>query len=322
MLDYFGLKVGWREIIRRTVKETLKDDAQGLAAQLAYYFFLSLFPTLLCLLALASLFPLQNLVDDVTRLLAPVMPQDAVGIIREQMLKIADRDDTALLSAGILAALWSSSAAMGALVNAMNRAYDIEEGRPWWRVRIVAILLTIGLAIFTLIALTLVLAGPEMADLAARWFGMPRIWALAWSIVQWPLVFALVSVAIALIYYFGPDADQEWVWITPGSIVAATLWVVASLGFRYYVVTVGNYAESYGTLGGVIVVLLWFYLSGLALVVGAEVNAEIEHASPWGKDPGEKVPGEKRKVGGAAARLFHWRHRKPPPPLAPPASLR
>jgi membrane protein len=255
VLDYFGVKVGWRELLRRTVSEILKDDAQGLAAQLAYYFFLSLFPTLLCMIALASLFPLQNFVDEVTRLLAPVMPADAVEIIREQMLKIADSDDTALLSAGILVALWSSSAAMGALVNAMNRAYDIEEGRPWWRVRILAILLTVGLAVFTLVALTLVLAGPQMAGLATRWVGMPWVWALAWSIVQWPLIFALVSVAIALIYYFGPDAEQDWVWITPGSLVAATLWLLASLGFRYYVVTVGNYAESYGTLGGVIVVL-------------------------------------------------------------------
>ena len=145
-LAYLDVHVGWKEILKRTVRDTLKDDAQGLAAQLSYYFFLSLFPTLLCVIALASLFPLQNLTDEVVAMLQPIAPAQVIDIIREQMLKIADAGDTAVLSLGLLGALWSSSAAMGAIVNAMNRAYDIEESRPWWRVKVTAILLTLGLA--------------------------------------------------------------------------------------------------------------------------------------------------------------------------------
>lgn len=309
MLAYFNVHLGWTELFKRTFRDTLKDDAQGLAAQLSYYFFLSLFPTLLCLIALASLFPLQNFVDDVTRFLQPFMPGEAINVIRDQMVKIAQSGATALISLGILGAIWSSSAAMGAVVNAMNRAYDIEESRPWWRVRLLAVLLTVGLAFFILIALTLVLAGPQLADLATRWFGMPAVWALIWKIIQWPLVFLLVATGIGLIYYFAPDAEQEWVWITPGSVLATILWLIASLGFRYYVVTFGHYSETYGALGGIIVVLLWFYLSSLAIVIGAELNAEIEHASPWGKKPGEKQPGRRKRIGRAAAREYELRRR-------------
>lgn len=307
MLAYFNVPVGWWEITKRTVRETLEDDAQGLAAQLAYYFFLSLFPTLLCLIAIASLFPLQNFVDEMTTMLGPVLPAEALNIVREQMLKIAEGDDTALLSFGLLLALWSSSAAMGAVVHATNRAYDIEDSRPWWRVRLLAILLTLGLSIFILLSLTLVLAGPQLADLATAWLGMPVIWAWIWKVVQWPLAFFLVTTAIGLIYYFAPDADQDWVWITPGSFVATVLWLLASLGFRFYVVNFGNYTETYGAIGGIIVVLTWFYLSALAILIGAELNAEIEHASPWGKDPGEKRPGERRRIGAAAERQYHDR---------------
>ena len=309
MLAYFDVHLGWTELFKRTFRDTLKDDAQGLAAQLSYYFFLSLFPTLLCLIALASLFPLQNFVDDVTGFLQPFMPAEAINVIRDQMVKIAQSGATALISLGVLGAIWSSSAAMGAVVNAMNRAYDIEESRPWWRVKVLAVLLTVGLAFFILIALTLVLAGPQLADLATGWFGMPAVWALIWKIIQWPLVFFLVATGIGLIYYFAPDAEQEWVWITPGSVLATILWLIASLGFRYYVVTFGHYSETYGALGGIIVVLLWFYLSSLAIVIGAELNAEIEHASPWGKKPGEKQPGKKKRIGRAAAREYRMRRR-------------
>ena len=122
-----------------------------------------------------------------------------------------------------------------------------------------------------------------------------------WKILQWPVVFLLVATAVALVYYFAPDAEQEWIWITPGSVLATVLWVVASLAFRYYVTNFAAYNETYGAIGGVMVLLLWFYVSGIALLVGAELNAEIEHASPYGKDVGEKVPGEKKKIGPAAA---------------------
>jgi membrane protein len=125
-----------------------------------------------------------------------------------------------------------------------------------------------------------------------------------------------------MIYYFAPDAEQDWVWLTPGSVLSSTLWLLASLAFRYYVVNISSYAATYGALGGVMVLMLWFYISGAAILLGAEMNAEIEHASPYGKEPGEKVPGQRRVIGSAAMRAWFdkRRGRGAKPPSAIPAS--
>src|SRR5690349_20079748 len=138
MLANFEMNLSWRDLIKRTANETMKDDAQGLASQLAYYFFLALFPALLCLLAIASFFPLQNFTDDVMRLLGPFAPREMIDIIRQEMMKIAEGNHGGLLTIGVLGALWSSSAAMVSMIGAMNRAYGIDEGRPWWKVRLTA----------------------------------------------------------------------------------------------------------------------------------------------------------------------------------------
>ena len=177
-------------------------------------------------------------------------------------------------------ALWSSSAALVSIVGALNRAYDITEGRPWWHVRLVAIGLTLGAALFILSALSLVLAGPALARHLGDTTGLGEPFKWAWLILQWPLAFALVSTAIGLVYYFGPDADQDWVWVSPGAIVATGLWLVASFSLKLYIANFTDYNAAYGAVGGVIVLLLWFYLTGIAIVVGAELNSEIEHASP------------------------------------------
>jgi len=266
----------WPAIIKSTIRETLHDDAQGLAAQLSYYFFLSLFPMLLALVAFASLFPLRSLTDDVTRFLAPIAPGPVLELIREQMIAISKRPETGLLTIGLVTALWSASAAMGAVVNAMNHARGVDETRPWWKVRIVSILLTVGLSVFVLVSISLVLAGPQAADLLTRWFGLDAFFSWGWKILQWPIAFALVATGIGLIYHFAPAGNRPWRWYTPGSLVATALWLIGSLGFRLYVVNVKTYEGTYGTLGGIIVVLLWFYVSGLAIVIGAELDAEIE----------------------------------------------
>jgi membrane protein len=305
MFANFEMNLTWTELIKRTVHESTSDDAQGLASQLAYYFFLALFPALLCLLAIASFFPLQNFTDDVIRLLGPFAPREVVEIIRQEMVKIAEGQHGGLLTIGLLGALWSSSSAMVSMIGAMNKAYDIDEGRPWWKVRLTAISLTVALSILIVVAFALIVAGPQIADWLAAHFAFGAVFVWTWKIFQWPLAFGLVMLGIGLIYYFAPDAEQMWVWITPGSFVATLLWLIGSLAFRFYTVNFGNYEATYGAIGGVILLLLWFYLSGLVIVIGAEMNAEIEHASPWAKAPGEKVPGEKKKIGAAAARAYH-----------------
>ena len=319
----FGFKnlpLGWRALVTRTVKELSADNGLGLAAQLAYYFFFALFPALLVGIAIASFFPLEHFVDRIVGTLAGVVPGDVIAIIRDQIVKISGGDHGGLLTVGLLTAIWSSSAAMVALIDALNRAYDIEEGRAWWKVRLLAIGLTLALAVFMLVAFSLVLVGPIAADWVADATGLGPVLAWSWKVLQWPLVVALVSVAIGMVYYFAPDSEQEWIWITPGSVLATVLWLAASLGFKLYVANFASYTETYGTIGGVIVLLLWFYITGLVFVAGAELNAEIEHASPYGKASGEKRVGEKRAIGSLALRRFgdgSPRSADAPPPARP-----
>jgi membrane protein len=319
MLAAFDVPLSWRELLKRTVKETSADDCLGLAAQLAYYFFLALFPAVLFVLALASFFPLTNFIDDIVRVLRPIAPPDVLGFLEEQLRRISNADSGGILTIGILGAIWSSSAAVVAIVGSLNRAYDIEEGRPWWKVRLTAIGLTVALAVLVLTSFTLIVAGPTIAERLAAYLGFGAVFEWTWKILQWPLAFFLVSTAVGLIYYFAPDAEQDWVWITPGAVAGTLLWVIVSLLFKSYVANFADYNATYGAVGGVIVLLLWFYISGLAILVGAELNAEIEHASPHGKAPGEKVPGQKKKIGAAAARAYRERLATRGRPSAMPA---
>ena len=306
-----GISLSWTELARRTWREIVDDDVVDLAAQLSYYFFLALFPAILFLLALASFFPLSNITDDVGRSLGPFVSPQVLELISEQMRRLANNEDGGLLTFGVVGALWSSSAALVSIVGALNRAYDIDEGRPWWKVRLVAIGLTLGVAVMVLVAISLVLAGPTLAEKLgqATGWGAPFEWT--WLVLQWPLVFAIVATGIGLIYYFGPDAEQDWVWITPGAVVATVLWLLISLLFKLYVANFTDYEGSYGSVGAVIVVLLWFYVSGIAILTGAELNSEIEHASPHGRAPGQKSAQGKLLIGPRAARVYRERKFSP-----------
>jgi hypothetical protein len=193
------------------------------------------------------------------------------------------------------------------MVTTLNAAYGVRDSRPWWKTRLIAIALTIGLALFILVSMTLIIAGPPLATRLAEQVGLDDAFKWLWYFVQWPLVFTLVATAIALVYYYAPDVEQDWVWITPGSVLATLMWIGASVGLREYLARFANYNETYGAIGAVMVLMLWFYVSGLVILVGAELNAEIEHASPYGKDVGEKVPGEKKKIGAAAERAYEER---------------
>ena len=323
MLADFHPAVGWGEILKRTVKETRADNGLGLAAQLAYYFFLALFPALLFLLALASFLPATDLVGRVVPMLQGVAPRQVLEIVRDQLSRIADGRQGGLLSFGVAAALWSSSAAMVAIIDALNRAYDVEDQRPWWKQRLTAILLTAGAALFLLASIGLVVAGPQLAGYVADRAGLGAAFEWTWKIAQWPLVFGLVTFAIGLIYYFAPDVDQDFAWITPGSLLATLLWLVGSLAFRAYLVHFGSYNASYGAVGGVMVLMLWLYLTGLVILAGAEMNAEIDHAAPHASLVANRGAGRRKAVGARAAREFGGSGARPTPSAmtsAPPAT--
>ena len=316
LLGFLKVPLSWREILRRTFRESfVEDNCLGMAAQLAYYFFFALFPALLMLIALASYFPYHTLVGDLFKMLGGFAPPEVLTIITDQLAKIAKGEQGGLFTIGFLITIWSTSSAMTAIIDTLNAAYDIQEGRPWWKVRLTAVGLTTGVALFILISFGLVLAGPTLAEQLANRFYLGSAFEWSWKILQWPIVFGFVSAAFTIVYYFAPDAEQRWVWLTPGSIFATTLWLLASLGFKFYVANWASYTETYGAIGGVMILMLWFYISGLVILMGAEMNAEIEHASPYGKESGEKVPGQRRRLGPARMRAWLARQRmgkKPP----------
>jgi membrane protein len=289
------------ELLRRTTNEVVDDDCLGMAAQLAYYFVLALFPALIVIVSLVSYLPFSVL-DQLVATINRVAPGEIVKLVKDQLTELASGNNGGLLTIGVLGALWTSSSALVSIVSTLNRAYDVTELRPWWKVRLIAIGLTIGLAVFIIGSLVILLAGPAITRLLESTTGFGSTGATAWLVVQYPLVFVLASLGIAIIYYFAPDVDQDWVWITPGSIVACLLWLVVSLGLKLYVIQFGSYNETYGALGGAAILLIWMYLTGLAILVGGELNAEIEHAFPGGKKPGERVPGQRLRLRAFAKR--------------------
>jgi membrane protein len=197
--------------------------------------------------------------------------------------------------------VWSSSSAVTAIIDALNRAYDLEEWRPWWKTRLLAIALTLALAVFVVVAFALIVGGGDLAAWIAGQLGASEGFARAWSVAQWPVAFALIVLAVDLVYYVAPNADTEWVWITPGALLATFLWLCTSAGFRLYVRNFGDYGAVYGAIGSVVVLLLWFYLSGFALLVGAELNAEIDKALPT-RDDTPQTPAHPKKIGPRAER--------------------
>jgi membrane protein len=317
MLSWLRVPLGWRDIARRTVDEALADDVFDLAAQQAYYFFFALFPALLFVIGVASFFPLTTLITGVVDMLSRFAPQAVIQIITDTMASLSKQNNGGILTAGFLVTIWSSSGAMVSITTTLNAAYDVTESRPWWKTRLIAIGLTIALAVFILASMFLVIAGPSLAEHLAGRMHLGAAFTWAWWLLQWPIVFLLVATAIACVYYFAPDVEQDWVWITPGSALATVLWLAISVALKVYYQVLPNANAAYGAIGGIMVLMLWFYCSGLALLVGAEMNSEIEHASPYGKDPGERVPGEKKVVGPRAERLYEEKRARGEMPVRP-----
>jgi membrane protein len=222
------------------------------------------------------------------------MPRSSAVLVRTTVDEITQNTGGGKLTFGLLTALWAASYGMGAISETLNSAYGVKESRAWWRVRLTSIGLTIIIAVLTISALLLVLYGGGIGDALANRFGFSTAFTLAWKILQWPIVLAFVLVAFALIYYFAPDLKvQKWYWITPGSLAGVALWLLVSFVFRLYLSYFDNYSVTYGSLGAVIVLMLWFYLTGTAILIGGGVNAEIEHAAAAAGTPGAKRYGRK-----------------------------
>jgi membrane protein len=263
--------------LKAAVVEFQRDDALGLAAQLAFYLILALFPFLLVLVSLMGTFSSPELAGEVLGYFREVTPDQVYGIVESYLSDIiaGNRPAPGLFSVGLVLTLWSASGAFAALIAALNKAYDVEETRPFWKVRGIALLMTLGLSVMIIIGVLLLVAGPPIGRGIADLFGLGEVFTLIWNVVQWPVALSLMVFTVALLYYFAPDAEQPFRWITPGGLIGVLLWVLASVIFRFYVSNFGSYDATYGSIGAVIVLLLYLYISSLTILFGAELNATL-----------------------------------------------
>lgn len=275
--------MSWKEFLKGLSDKVSKDDVTDMAAAVTYYGFTALFPFLLFLVALASLVIAPADAEAIVQQLADVAPGPVTQIMGDRIRELTSgSQQPTLLAFGALGAIWAASGAVTALMRALNRAYDVAEGRPFWKVRLVALGMTIASAVLGLAA---ALVGVAAAPLEQR-LGGPMGVAIGW--LRLPVAGVIMMFLWALLYYVLPDVEQRFKFITPGSVLGLVVWVLASWGFSKYVANFGSYDKIYGSLGGVIVLLLWMWISALVVLAGAEANAFIEHRSPEGKRAGAK----------------------------------
>jgi len=269
------------ELGRRLWHESQKDELLGRAAQLSYYALLALFPALIFLTALMGLFSVESFMPELMSYLRNVLPADALSMVQRFLTQIAEGSGANILSLGALGALWASSSGVTAIMDALNVVFDVKEDRrPFWWIRLIAILLTIGLAGFVILSLALILYGPTIGRWIADLMGFGVAFTWMWNVLQWPIIASLMLIVVAAIYHICPDRRyKRWRWVTPGSLFAVLMWVLVSLGFKAYVDNFSDYNKVYGSIAGVIVLMLWFYWSGMVLLLGGEINAEIEDAA-------------------------------------------
>jgi len=288
--------LSWRALGKRVWLEIYEGSMLTHAAALSFYFLLALFPLMLFLITILGFFAESGteLRSQLLVTLSRVVPYSASALIYTTVDEIGQNADGSKLSFGILTALWIASSGMGAISEALNAMYGVRESRPWWQVRLASIGLTIALAVLIISALLLILYGGEIGEAITNYFNQTKDFQTIWIVAQVPLVLAFVLFTFAMIYYFAPNLyEQKWYWISPGSIIGILLWLLVSFLFRIYLRYFDTYSATYGALGAVIVLMLWFYLTGVAILIGGKINAEIEGAAAEVGIAGAKHHGDK-----------------------------
>jgi membrane protein len=278
-----GKGIGWKEFFLLVKKAWSQDRIGDTAAALTFFGVLALFPFLIFLVSLASLIidpaQAQALIDQ----LGQVAPGPATQIVSERLQALGASQPTGLLTVGAAGAIWAASGGVAALMRALNLAYDVDESRPFWKVRLIAVGTTVGAALLSIAATLLAVAAPAVAAKVGGPVGQVILW------LRLPVAGFLMMWVWALLYYFLPDVKQRFKLITPGSVVGVVVWLLVSWGFSVYVTNFGKYDATYGTLGGIVVLLLWMWITAQVVMLGAEINAVLEQRSPEGKAVGART---------------------------------
>lgn len=270
---------------KRAVREFLDDDMTTYAAALAYHALFALFPFLIFLLGLLSVLNIPEFFTWLLEQARTAFPADAYQRVEEVVMQVQAQSRGGLVSFGILTALWAASSGIRALMNALNTAYDVEESRPSWQRYLFSLLYTVGLAVLLIASTGLMLVGPGAMEWLADQAGLGGAFVAVWTWLRWPVAVLLLMLTAAIIYYVAPNVKQPFSFITPGAVLAVVVWIIASLGFSLYVANFANYSATYGSLGGVVVLLFYFFISTAVLLLGAEINSEIHHAKLGAPEP-------------------------------------
>lgn len=288
--------LSWRVLAQRVWLEIYEGSLLTHAAALSFYFLLALFPLMLFLITILGFFAESGteLRQQMLSTLSRIVPYSASTLIYTTVDEIGKNAGGGKLSFGILTALWIASSGMGAISEALNAMYGVRESRPWWKVRLASVGLTVALAVLIISALLLILYGGEFGEAVTEYFNQDRDFVGFWVFAQVPLVLAFVLLTFAMIYYFAPNLyDQRWYWITPGSLIGILIWLAVSFLFRIYLRYFDSYSMTYGALGAVIILMLWFYLTGVSILIGGKINAELEGAAAEVGVAGAKQHGQK-----------------------------
>ena len=292
-------QLGLVDFFKLTSKEVGEDHVMAFAGNLTYKALFAIFPFFTFLLSLLGLFNATELVNTMIQNLSGVLPESATGFIEGQLLSITRSQAESAFTIGaiisILLALWGVSGAFRSVMEAMNVMYEVEEDRPAWKKYGISIFISLAVIVLMLTALGIVVFGRTFGGGLADAVGLGSVFQTVWAIVQWPIVACIVLFTFAVVYYFAPAAKQKFRWISPGAVLAFVFWLVFSLLFSFYAGNFGSYNETYGSLAGVIILMLYIYYSAVIMLIGAEMNQVIEWHIPGGKDEGEKVPEEDRK---------------------------
>jgi membrane protein len=269
----------WKEIGKRTVREFQKDNLTDWAAALTYYGVMSLFPMLIVLVALLGLVGQQSTIMTMIDSLRNAGLADVANSVKQPLTEVVNNKGGAgaLLGFALLGSLWSASGYIGAFTRACNAIYEVKEGRPFWKLRPLQVAITLGgVLLISLVLIAVVLTGP-VAKAVGSALGVGDTAVTVWGIVKWPVMLVALMGMVAGLYYLAPNVRQpKFRWVSPGGVVAVLVWILASAGFGLYVSNFDSYGKTYGTLGGVITFLVWMWISNLALLFGAELDAELE----------------------------------------------
>lgn len=288
--------LGLVDFFKLTFKESSEDHLAAFAGNLTYKALFAIFPFFTFLLSLLGLFNATDLVQSMLESVSGALPGSASSFLKEQILPITRSQAGGAFTVGaivsILLALWGISGAFRSVMDAMNAMYEVEEDRPAWKQYGISVFMSLAVVTLMLFAFGLVIFGSAFGGGLAGAVGLERVFQLVWSVAQWPILAVIVLFTFALIYYLAPAAEQRWRWISPGSIVAFVFWLLFTLAFSFYAANFGSYNETYGSLAGVAILMLYVYYSAYIMLLGAEMNQVIEWHIPGGKNEGEKVPAD------------------------------